>query len=172
MGLGVLKGWESGNVDEEAGIPVGGIWGLKWEVWGGRRKQGQGTKTEGFGRGFGSPGRGFGDTTVMANKKGKGMKGKRRGRGLGTVLFGGDWVYWDVWEYNGDPGEGAALGSSGMYRHALGCTGMSWRVMAMRGEGLGPAEEFGVLTLPIAMPPASCGETMRCHWGVSSPNKG
>ena len=90
MGLGVLKGWEWGNVGGEAGIPVGGIWGLKWEVWGGRRKQGQGTKTERFGRGFGSPGGGFGDTTVMANEKGKGLEGKRRGRGLGTVLFGGD----------------------------------------------------------------------------------
>ena len=83
MGMGQC-GWGGRN-------SRGGIWGLKWEVGGGRRNQGQGTKTEGFGRGFGSPGGGFGDTTVMANEKGKGLEGKRRGSGLGMVLFWADW---------------------------------------------------------------------------------
>lgn len=33
----------------------------------------------------------------------------------------------------------------------------------MRGEGLGPAEELRVPTVPLPMPPSPCGETMRCR---------
>lgn len=116
---------------------MGGTWGLKWGVGGGRRKRGQRTKVDGFGSG--SQGGGLGHTTVMDKEKGKALEGKRRGNGLGMMLFGVDWgalgwvgMQWAPW----------GRCSLGKLCGVLACTGVHWDALEGHGHergGPGPS---------------------------------
>lgn len=127
---------------------MGGTWGLKWGVGGGRRKRGQRTKIDEFGSG--SQGGRLGHTTVMDKEKGKALEGKRRGNGLGMMLFGVDWgalgwvgMQWAPW----------GRCSLGKLCGVLACTGVHWDALEGHGHergGPGPSRRTQGTHLAIA----------------------